>query len=344
MNIWFAGADRAWVRRAVIEAGGPLSLLQSFDEINMKIWLAGAESKGYQEPLAAVSPHSLQSFLFLRDRIKMIDPSQFTFFLDSGAYSAWSRGSEIDIDEFCAFIRANIEQIEVYACLDHIPGQPGRAATEKERAYAADKTWENYLYMKSEGLDPLPVYHYGEHFKYLERMLEYGCDYIGIGGLVSVPGPMRRHWLDRLFKRITDAAGLPLVKTHGFGMTAVPLIFRYPWYSIDSTTWIQITANGAVYLPALVNDEFVFDRVPATVTVSLRNPKQAAGGKAANTMSPNMRKILDRWLAICGKTYEEVQSHYFHRAVVNVTFFKMVSEAKAVQPFKPDGIRKQSIW
>ncbi len=287
---------------------------------------------------------SLQSFLFLQARPEMTSSTDFTFFLDSGAYSAWSKGTEIDLDEYCAFIRSNIEHIEVYACLDSIPGKPGRAATEKERREAADLTWQNYLYMKSEGLEPLPVYHYGEDFKYLERMLDYGCDYIGIGGLVSVPGPMRRHWLDRLFKRITDPKGMPIVKTHGFGMTAVPLIFRYPWYSIDSTTWIQITANGAVYLPAVVDGEFVFDRIPSTVTVSARNPKQLASGKAANTMSPSMRIILDKWLAFCGKTYAEVESHYFHRAVVNVTFFKMVSERKAIQPFAPDGIRKQSIW
>lgn len=274
----------------------------------------------------------------------MITPEQFRFFLDSGAYSAWTRGTAIDLDEYCAFIRANIEHIDVYACLDSIPGAPGRAATERERNEAADLTWKNYLYMKNEGLDPLPVFHYGEGFQHLERMLDYGCDYIGIGGLVSVPGAMRRHWLDRLFKRITDEQGMPTVKTHGFGMTAVPLIFRYPWYSIDSTTWIQITANGAVYLPQIVDGEFVFDRIPGTITVSGRNPKQAAAGKAGNSLSPAMRAILDKWLAFCGKTYEEVESHYFHRAVVNVTFFKMVSEAKAVTPFKPDGIRKQSLW
>jgi len=274
----------------------------------------------------------------------MISPEQFTFFLDSGAYSAWSKGSTIDIDELIAFIKANIDVIEVYACLDCIPGVPGRSATSKEREEAAELTWKNYLYMKSEGLDPLPVFHYGEDFRFLERMLDYGCEYIGIGGLVGIPSDKRRAWLDRLFVRITDDAGMPTVKTHGFGMTSVPLIFRYPWYSVDSTTWIKITANGAVYLPAMVNDEFVFDRVPSTVTVSTRNPKQSAGGKAANTMSVGMRAILDRWLTECGKTYDEVASDYYHRAVCNVIYFKKVSEAKAVHPFQRDRITNTPFW
>jgi hypothetical protein len=279
-----------------------------------------------------------------RRRNNVIQPSDFRFFLDSGAYSAWSRGTVIDLDEYCAFIKANIDLIEVYACLDAIPGVPGRSATSQERTDAAETSWRNYLYMVNEGLDPLPVFHYGEDFKYLTRILEYGCPYVGIGGLVGIPSDKRRAWLDRLFMLITDDKGMPTVKTHGFGMTSVPLIFRYPWYSVDSTTWIKITANGAVYLPAMVNDEFVFDQVPTTVTVSTRNPKMAAGGKASNTMSPAMRGILDRWLAICGKTHDEVASDYYHRAVCNVLYFKKVSEAKEVHPFKRDRLTSTSLW
>lgn len=274
----------------------------------------------------------------------MIKPSDFRFFLDSGAFSAWSRGTTIDLDEYIAFIKSNIELIEVYACLDAIPGVPGRSATSQERVEAAETSWANYLYMVNEGLQPLPVFHYGEDMKYLDRIIDYGCDYIGIGGLVGIPSAMRRAWLDRVFVKITDDQGLPIVKTHGFGMTSVPLIFRYPWYSVDSTTWIKITANGGVYLPAMVNGEFVFDQAPSTVTVSVSNPKQGAGGKASNTMSASMRAILDRWLAICGKTHDEVSSDYYHRAVCNVTYFRMVSEAKKIHPFQRDRLTNSTLW
>lgn len=311
----------------------------------MKVWPAGAESAGHRQANLAVTPDCLQSF-FAKSSQKfiMLTPDKFTFFLDSGAYSAWSRGTAIDLDEYIAFIKANIDLIEVYACLDSIPGAPGRNATIKERVTAAETSWTNYLYMVSEGLDPLPVFHYGEDFKYLERMLDYGCPYLGIGGLVGIPSINRRNWLDRLFTRLTDDSGMPIVKTHGFGMTAVPLVFRYPWYSIDSTTWIKITASGGIYLPALVDGEFVFDQIPSTIAVSNRNPKKNDGGKHANTMSSGMRAILDRWLTICGKTYEEVADSYYHRATCNVIFFKKVSEAKAVRPFIRQAARRESVW
>lgn len=273
----------------------------------------------------------------------MIEPSEFRFFLDSGAYSAWSRGTEIDLDEYCAFIKANIEHIEVYASLDVIPGKPGEHASQQARETAAEQSWENYLYMLNEGLKPLPVYHYGEPDRFLTRMLDYGCDYIGIGGLVAVTSKMRRHWLDRVFTALTDAKGMPIIKTHGFGMTAIPLVFRYPWYSIDSTTWIKITANGAVYLPQMRRGEFVFDDIPEIVSVSTSNPKQGEDGKHYNSMGPAMREHLHRWLAECGKTIDEVSSHYYHRAVCNVSFFKRVSEVRATHPFNNRLARQSSI-
>lgn len=323
----------------------------------MICWVGGADASLWPFPALREAQHwmVLHSFFHIsKERplperptttttTTMITPDQFRFFLDSGAYSAWTKGSVIDIDEYCAFIRANIEHIDVYPCLDVIPGKPGAYnATEKERDEAAEATWRNYLYMVGEGLDPIPVYHYGEGMQHLERMLDYGCQYIGIGGLVAVPNPLRVLWLDRVFKRITNAKGEPLVKTHGFGMTSVNLIFRYPWYSVDSTTWIKQTMSGNVYLPALVGDEFVFDQTPRTVVVSKDAPKR--GPDCAASFSPRMRAILDRWLAMCGKTLEEVSEHYYHRAVVNVHYFKRVSEVATVRVFKPDTIRKQSFF
>lgn len=311
----------------------------------MKTWLAtGPGDRFFQSMEEGGHPAWLGAFPIQDKYLDMIKPRDFRFFLDSGAYSAWSRGVQIDLDEYCAFIRQNIEQIEVYASLDAIPGAPGRVATEAERHAAAEQSWDNYLYMVREGLDPLPVYHYGEDMKYLERMLDYGCTYIGIGGLVGVPGDLRRVWLDRVFDRITDADGQPTIQTHGFGMTSIPLVFRYPWFSVDSTAWIRVTATGGIYLPAVVDGEFVFDRVPQVVTVSASNPKQKASGKAANTMPQKMREILDKWLAVCGKDMEQVSTDYYHRAVCNVTFFRRVSETKLSRPYVKSTGRRAGLW
>jgi len=150
-------------------------------------------------------------------------------------------------------------------------------------------------------------------------------------------------WLDDLFLRICDEQGRPKVKTHGFGMTALVLMFRYPWHSVDSTTWIKITSTGGVYLPQMVDDQFVFDQTPSVITVSASNPKASQDQKHGDSLPPAHRAILDRWLAFCGKTYAECKENYFHRAVVNVTFFREVSKVKAARPFQPHGARQQGL-
>lgn len=315
----------------------------------MHCWVGGSDASLWPFRALKEAQHRelLGSFFHLSNSANhraMITPDQFRFFLDSGAFSAWTKGSVIDIDEYCAFIKANIEHIDVYPCLDVIPGKPGaHNATEAERDSAAEATWRNYLYMVGEGLDPIPVFHYGEDWRHLERMVDYGCSYIGVGGLVGVPGPLRILWLDRLFKRIVDERGMPKVKTHGFGMTSVSLIFRYPWHSVDSTTWIKITMSGSIILPAVRDGEFVFDETPRTVHISNQGLDKSHGDHAVR-MGPGIRAILDRWLQQCGKTVQECSEHYYHRAVVNVSFFKRVSEVAAVKPFRTDQIRKQGFF
>lgn len=269
----------------------------------------------------------------------------FSFFLDSGAYTAWSQGAEIDLAEYCAFIKANIEHISVYANLDVIAGVPGRHASRAERNDAARRSWDNFLYMKGEGLDPMPVFHAGEDWEWLDNMLAHGCSYIGLGGVVGLDTKLRRAWLDEVFTRLTDDRGVPVVKTHGFGMTAIPLIFRYPWHSVDSTVWVKMTMTGKILLPAVRGGEFVFDEIPQVVVVSERHPGQREDGQHMNSMSPSMREIVERWITACGKTAAEVADHYFHRAVCNVAYFQRVSELAAVRPFVLKGqIRKQALW
>lgn len=265
-----------------------------------------------------------------------MDPKQLRFFLDSGAFSAWSTGKPIDLDEYCEFIRHNIEYLDVYAALDCIPGSKDRPASAKERDEAARISWENYLYMKNQGLDPLPVYHYGEDQKWLEQMLDFGCQYIALGALVGVPSQLRRHWLDRVFTRLTDDAGKPVVKVHGFGMTAIPLIFRYPWYSVDSTSWLKSTMSGNVYLPLTDKDDrFLFDRTPYTISVSTGVPGKDEGARVPliTTQGETIMAKLERWLNECGVTFQQCSSDYYYRAIVNITFFKRVALEKADRPF-----------
>jgi len=157
-------------------------------------------------------------------------------FLDSGAFSAKTQGVKIDIQKYITFIRQREDLLTVYANLDVI--------------HDAEASYRNLRIMERAGLNPLPVWHLGEPLSYLKRYVsEY--EYIALGGMVTqVVGVPIAKYLDQVFQEIIcDSSGFPRVKVHGFGLTSVPLMWRYPWYSVDSTSWVQSSRNGMILVP-----------------------------------------------------------------------------------------------
>jgi hypothetical protein len=156
--------------------------------------------------------------------------------LDSGAFSARTQKKFIDLDDYCSFIRANSEHIDAYVSLDVMPmgadrGTPSKEATE-ESAWAG---WRNFLYMREAwGLDPIPVVHQGEELAWIDRYLKAGATYIGLSPRIMNNNDQKRIWLDTVWARLVDSEGRAIVKTHGFGMNALPLLFRYPWHTVDA--------------------------------------------------------------------------------------------------------------
>lgn len=147
-------------------------------------------------------------------------------FLDSGAYSAATRGEVINLDEYIQFIKDNKQYISVYANLDVIGDW--------------QKTKANQEYMESRGLMPLATFHFGSPLSELEEMcLRY--DYIALGGLVPFAKQRKRleKWLDTCFAIIlkNNKKRKTLLKVHGFGVNAYWAWIRYPFYSVDATSW-----------------------------------------------------------------------------------------------------------
>lgn len=200
-------------------------------------------------------------------------------FLDSGAFSAWSQGKEIDIYEYIDFIKEHINVIDVYANLDVI-GDP-------------EATWKNQMIMEKAGLKPLPVFHYGEDEKWLKRMLTKDYDYISLGGMVPISTSDLIHWLDYVYKTyLCDDKGMPIVKVHGFGLTSLRLMVRYPWFSVDSTSWVLTGRMGSIYIPKYRNGKWVYDEDSWKICVSNRSPGTKEAGKHITTMSKIEKEIL----------------------------------------------------
>jgi hypothetical protein len=204
-------------------------------------------------------------------------------FLDSGAFSAWSQGHEINIQEYIAFIKENGSCINVYSNLDVI-GNP-------------TETWKNQMVMEQAGLSPLPVFHYGEDKKWLKRIINKGYAYISLGGMVPISTKDLVPWLDSLWgDYLTDSSGMPICKVHGFGMTSYSLMLRYPWYSVDSTSWVVTGRMGGIYVPHYRNGEWIYDENSLKISVSSKSPDKKEAGKHISTMSPGHSKMIINYI------------------------------------------------
>ena len=91
------------------------------------------------------------------------------------------------------------------------------------------------------GLHPIPVFHQQTPLDALQALIDKGYGLIGIGGMI----PRTKHIipvLDQIFN-ITEKRG---VRLHGFGVGSKELI-TYPWFSVDSTSWLQAGRFGFVH-------------------------------------------------------------------------------------------------
>lgn len=153
------------------------------------------------------------------DLVKRRAGSNVDLFVDSGGFSAFTKGAEIKLADYVGFLKRWEPVITTYAVLDDLKDPV--------------KTWENQQRMEDAGLRPLPCWHVGEPLEFLERYVERYA-YVAIGGMVPylrTPTKLMPH-LVRAFK---VARGRTVF--HGFGATSWRIASMLPWYSVDSSTW-----------------------------------------------------------------------------------------------------------
>lgn len=171
-------------------------------------------------------------------------------FIDSGAYTAWRAGTTVNLGEYADYLKSNAQYITMAAGLDVIPGQPGHVATHEEVEASAKASYDNHQKLKSLGVTTLPVFHRGESFEWLERYLKDGELYIGLSPIAATGIAVSQAWLDEVFTLLTDQDGRPLVKTHGFAITKMDLLGRYPFTTVDSARWSLAAVHAKIFIPA----------------------------------------------------------------------------------------------
>jgi hypothetical protein len=242
--------------------------------------------------------------------------------LDSGAHSLFNLHArdtndfsyyESDefwqyVDNYAVFVKKYKEFIDLYVNVDVIKNP--------------ELSWKVQCYLEeAHGLTPLPVVHHGSDLKWLKRYLDK-YEYIGLGGVASGAGrPDFYNFADGAFEMMCGEDGLPKWKVHGFAMTSLATLMRYPFYSVDSTAWVKAARVGILYIPRQTKGQYDFTTMALQITVSEKSPLKTQHQKHYNTLSQAERTYIDTYLATLGVTFEEVTSQYRPRDYVNVMYF-----------------------
>lgn len=188
---------------------------------------AGSDSNAQFNAIlhAAGVEDRLESFYLLGAR----PPSAFPrHLLDSGGFSARTRGVAIDVHQYADYI--NRHAVRYAFNLD--TSDP-------------EETQRHQRILEAECPDTLvlPIYHLSdwedpELRGLLDQFIDEGHTYIGVGGVAGEGSPLvLQH---NLYRHVFRRTGTH-VRVHGLGITSRDLLLRYPWRSVDSTSW---TAPG----------------------------------------------------------------------------------------------------
>jgi hypothetical protein len=160
--------------------------------------------------------------------------------IDSGAFSAWSKDISISLQEYITFCRELMEIAEcpvAFMSLDKIAGSrgDGQLPTEKQAEEACETGWKYYRQLRAAGIKVIPTFHQFDDFDWLFRLLDDGIDYVALsprkGGVLPAD---KVEWLGQAFKEI----GLD-TKVHGLGIAGSEPMESFPFYSVDSSSWLQ---------------------------------------------------------------------------------------------------------
>ena len=180
-------------------------------------------------------------------------------FLDSGAYSAWTKKTPVNIEEYGRFALKHLKHFEAIANLDVIPGEFGRKGSKAEVDESARQGYENYHVLLNMGIPKdklIHIFHQDEDFYWLKLMIEEGMQYIGISPANDRTTQQKRDWLDKCMEYVTDKDGYPIVKFHAFGVTSIQLLRKYPWYCMTDSHKI-LTQRGFLGRKEITTDDKV---------------------------------------------------------------------------------------
>lgn len=230
--------------------------------------------------------------------------------LDSGAFTAWTKGDEVHLDHLMHVYGDMLDKYkdsmkEIWLInLDKIPGSPGRTAGIDEINEAIAISDTNFSKLVSAfGDRVLPVFHQNENEQRLEEVVQM-APYVCISPRNDLPEKSRVSWSQYVH-------GLqPTMKTHGLATTGSKMLTTVPWHSADSASWVFAGAMGNITL--LLNQKV------ASISMSDESPSKKDMGKHYDTMPNAMQEVIAARIEKHGFTVDEIKTGHGNRMAFNM--------------------------
>lgn len=196
----------------------------------MKVYFVTSGLREEMEVIRNVRPpHLLCSYWYFKNRSLREFCNAIGYrpeiMLDSGAYSAFTKGRTVNLFDYMRYIDENADHISRYVSLDVI-GDPFTT-----KAY--------YEIMRNKGFDPIPVYHYGEDPFLLQYYVSNGAKAVALGNTVRIPD---KEDVARWCKEIHELH--PDISLHLLGSSSNKIMDCGSVASCDSSAWYVRAVNG----------------------------------------------------------------------------------------------------
>lgn len=197
-------------------------------------------------------PNLLVSFAY-GETLAQLTYTPDLLILDSGAFTAWSMGHEVDVAAYREFALAARQRFPrlLVVNLDVIPGERGRTSTAVERTEAMQRSLRNADYLRTVGLPVMEVFHQDEPADFLRLLVtrRQPDEVLGLSPRNDMPLTSRKAWLRRVLALLSRNGPEHVPPCHGLAVTAKDMMTVFPWWSVDSSTWTMVWRWGEIPHP-----------------------------------------------------------------------------------------------
>lgn len=171
--------------------------------------------------------------------------NQVRVMVDSGAFTAWSKGTQVELEDLSTLFQTLLEQYGdriafVLINLDVIPGRKGVDPTAAQIDESIKRSEENFQILnKCFPGYVLPVFHQGEPESYYKRLVK-ASEYICLSPRNDLAEKWRVEWAQDWSQRTKRMY-------HGLATTGLNMMETVPWHSVDSAGWVMVGGYGNIF-------------------------------------------------------------------------------------------------